>query len=39
MPNLVGQTTDSGAAGVLGESSTFHGVRGVTTADGHAGDN
>ena len=37
MPNLVGQTTDSGVAGVLGESSTFNGVLGVTTADGHAG--
>ena len=37
MANLIGQTTDSGVAGVLGESSTFNGVLGVTTADGAAG--
>jgi hypothetical protein len=37
MSNVVGQTTEAGVAGVLGESSTFNGLLGATTADGHAG--
>jgi hypothetical protein len=35
--NLKGQSADPEVAGVLGESSTFNGVLGLTTADGHAG--
>lgn len=37
MANVIGQTTDPGVAGVLGESSTFNGVLGITTAEGHSG--
>jgi hypothetical protein len=34
---LSGSSTHSGVPGVLGDSSQFDGVLGVTTADGHAG--
>ena len=37
MPSLTGQTTNPNEAGVLGESSQFEGVRGVSHADYHGG--
>ncbi|CAA9274925.1 MAG: hypothetical protein AVDCRST_MAG77-3369 [uncultured Chloroflexi bacterium] len=36
MPTLRGQTTGSGAAGVLAERSTFNGVLALPITDGHA---
>jgi hypothetical protein len=37
MPSIKGNSDDPGVPGVLGESSTFNGVLGYTTAAGHAG--